>query len=210
MPWRAPSQLAANLCRESSIERRNTRGAAKSGRVVKVAGLSCTKEIETLAHTPLTFYSLYRPFFLFVCCQDEPVVMRREKAEPVQGRARGGAAVASLLAGRRPPAMQRCPYTTSVARPGSARTPPLRRESAPHARDSLFGAVPGTPTEARASRGTRRDAAPSSAHCACGTADRSVPRTRFIVLFRTCFCIISVVKALFFCTVKSLPLKGCK
>lgn len=78
--------------------------------------------------------------------------MRREKAEPVQGRARGGAAVASLLAGRRPPAMQRCPYTTSVARPGSARTPPLRRESAPtpHARDSLFGAVPGTPTEARA------------------------------------------------------------
>lgn len=60
------------------------------------------------------------------------MVMRREKAEPVQGRARGGAAVASLLAGRRPPAMQRCqfPYTTSVARPGSARTPPLRRERA--------------------------------------------------------------------------------
>uniref|UniRef100_A0A224YCY1 Uncharacterized protein n=1 Tax=Rhipicephalus zambeziensis TaxID=60191 RepID=A0A224YCY1_9ACAR len=106
--------------------------------------------------------------------------MRREKAEPVQGRARGGAAVASLLAGRRPPAMQRCPYTTSVARPGSARTPPLRRESAPtpHARDSLFGAVPGTPTEARASRGTRRDAALSFRACARGTADRAVPRTR--------------------------------
>lgn len=51
----------------------------------------------------------------------------RVAREAVQGRARAGAAVAALLAGRPPATQQRCPYTTSVARPGSARTLPPRR-----------------------------------------------------------------------------------
>lgn len=62
MPWRAPSQLAANLCRESSIEKKKHEGCRGA------RGGSST-------HTPLMFYSLYRPF-LVVCRQDEPVVMR--------------------------------------------------------------------------------------------------------------------------------------
>lgn len=63
MPWRAPSQLAANLCRESSIEKKKKHEGCRGA-----WGGSST-------HTPLMFYSLYRPF-LVVCRQDEPVVMR--------------------------------------------------------------------------------------------------------------------------------------
>lgn len=47
------------------MEREETRGVQRGS----------GGERETLAHTPLMFYSLYRPFLL-VCHQGEPVVMR--------------------------------------------------------------------------------------------------------------------------------------
>lgn len=69
MPWRAPSQLAANLCRE----REETRGGSGGGRAR-----------ERDSSTALMFYSLYGPFLL-VCRQG----CERSCAGEGQGRCSG-------------------------------------------------------------------------------------------------------------------------
>lgn len=68
-PWRAPSQLAANLCRE----REETRGGPGGGRAR-----------ETDSSTALMFYSLYGPFLL-VCRQG----CEKSRAGEGQGRCSG-------------------------------------------------------------------------------------------------------------------------